>query len=130
MIGYCVRLEHRPVGSRPLKEVREVLDARSLLSPAMVRLSRWIAEHYLCEWGQVLEAVIPAGVRDQAGTRLTTLLSVPTKVAAQLTELKLPKKQMQILRCLSASAEPLTPAQLAQVAHCTAAPITALRRKG
>ena len=129
-IGYCVRLEHRPVGSRPLKDVREVLDPRSLLSPAMVRLSRWIAEHYLCEWGQVLEAVIPAGVRDRAGTRMMTLLSVPTKVAAQLTELKLPKKQMQILRCLAAHAEPLTPAQLAQLAHCTTAPITALRRKG
>ncbi|HEX4149654.1 MAG TPA: primosomal protein N', partial [Pirellulales bacterium] len=129
-LGWCVALEYRRAGHRRLKEVREVLDERRLLSPAMLRLSRWMAEYYLCEWGQVLEAIVPASVRDRAGTRLMTLLSVPTKVAARLAELKLPKKQLQILRCLAASPEPLTPTQLAQLAHCTTGPITTLRRKG
>ena len=44
----------------------------------MLRLTEWIADHYLCPLGQVLEAVVPSGVRGQAGTRMTTLLSVPT----------------------------------------------------
>jgi primosomal protein N' (replication factor Y) len=130
VVGYCVRLETRSVGSRRLKDVAGVVDAYRLLSPSMVRLTRWIAEHYLCEWGQVLDAVIPAGVRDQAGTRLTTLLTVPTKVAAKLTQLELPKKQLHVLKCLLASPEPLTPQQLANKAQCTAAPISSLRRKG
>ncbi len=74
--GYCVRVETRPAGPRPLKPLTEVVDRRSLLSPAMLRLTRWIAEYYLCPWGQVLETVLPAGVRGQAGTRMATLLTL------------------------------------------------------
>jgi primosomal protein N' (replication factor Y) len=132
--GYCVRLEHRPVGHRPLKAIREVLDERSLLSAAMIRLTRWMAEHYLCPLGQVLEAVVPAGVRGKAGTKLTTFLSLAPEVAGRIKELtqelKLPKKQAEILRYLAASPEPMTPGQLAQRVGCTQQPISALRRKG
>lgn len=130
VVGYCVGLATRSVGPRRLKDVCEVVDHRRLLSPAMIRLTRWMADYYLCEWGQVLDAVVPVGVRERAGTRLATFLSVPTKVAARLTELDLPPKQRHALMCLAASPEPLTPQQLAQRAGCTAAPITALRRKG
>ena len=35
----------------------------------MLRLTEWMADYYLCPWGQVLDAVVPAGVRWQAGTR-------------------------------------------------------------
>src|SRR4051812_1840534 len=52
VVGYCVRVETRPVGPRPLKELHSVVDRRTLLSPAMLRLTLWIAERYLCSWGQ------------------------------------------------------------------------------
>lgn len=130
VVGYCVRLEHRPVGHRPLKAIREIIDEQSLLSPAMIRLTRWMAEHYLCPLGQVLEAVVPAGVRGKAGTKLTTFLLLAPDAADRLKELKLPKKQSEILRYLAASPEPLTPAQLAHRIGCTQAPISGLRRKG
>ena len=59
-----LRAAGKPAGrARPLKPLDEVVDRRSLLSPAMLRLTRWIADHYLCDWGQVLETVLPAGVR-------------------------------------------------------------------
>lgn len=130
VVGYCVALEHRPIGGRRLKAVADVIDERSLLSPAMIRLTRWMAEHYLCPLGQVLEAVLPAGVRGKAGTKLTTFLSMAPEAAARVKELKLPKKQAEILRYLAASEEPLTPQQLAARLSCTQAPITTLRRKG
>ncbi|HQU46552.1 MAG TPA: primosomal protein N', partial [Pirellulales bacterium] len=130
VVGYCVRLEHRPIGRRRLKEVCEIIDEPSLLSPSMIRLTRWMAEHYLCPLGQVLEAVLPAGVRGKAGTKLTTLLSLAPDAPGRINELKLPKKQTEILRYLAASAEPITPAQLAHRVGCTQGPITVLRRKG
>ena len=65
MVGYCVRLEDRPAGRRRLKPLHSVLDQRSLLSPAMLRLTRWIADYYLCDWAAVLDAVVPAGVRSR-----------------------------------------------------------------
>jgi primosomal protein N' (replication factor Y) len=128
--GYCVRLENRPVGRRRLKPVHSVLDARSLLSPAMLRLTRWMADYYLCDWAAVLDAVVPAGVRGGAGTRLATLLSVDSEAAERLPELKLPPKQLEVLKILAAAKKPLGPGELARAAGCTQAPIATLRRKG
>lgn len=96
----------------------------------MLRLTEWMSDYYMCPLGQVLETVIPAGVRGAAGTRLTTLLSVPPEVMAGRDDLKLPKKQAAVLELLAGRAEPMTPAQLAAAAGCTVAPISALRRKG
>jgi primosomal protein N' (replication factor Y) len=128
--GYCVRLESRAAGPRRLKPVEAVLDRRSLLSPAMLRLTQWIAQRYLCEWGQVLETVVPAGVRVQAGTRLTTLLSLAADAGEKMASLKLSEKQRGVIEALSTAAEPLSAQELARLARCTSAPITALRRKG
>src|SRR4051812_14596134 len=61
VVGYCVKCETREQ-HRPLKDVAEVIDSRPLLSPAMIRLTEWMAGHYLCPWATVLEAVLPAGV--------------------------------------------------------------------
>jgi primosomal protein N' (replication factor Y) len=129
VVGYCVALGIKPAGGRRLKAVAEVLDPQPLLSPAMLRLTRWMADYYLCPWGQALDAVVPAGVRDQAGTRDVTLLSVTAEVAGRLATLELPPKQAEALRVLAASSRPLTVKQLAARAGCTVAPINLLRKK-
>jgi len=128
--GYCVEVATKPAGTRPLKPLRSVADHRRLLSGPMLRLTEWIADHYLCDWGQVLEAVVPAGVRAQAGTRKVTVLSLAPDVAGRVRELALPTKQAQVVKALAAAEGPLMPAELARAAKCTVAPIHALRRKG
>lgn len=130
VVGYCVRLETKPIGNRKLKSILAPVDSVPLLRPPMIRLTRWMSDYYLCDWGQVLESVVPAGVRDAAGTRLTTLLSLADEWRGKFDDLKLPKKQALVLQVLEASREPLTLQQVMQAAHCTAAPITTLRRKG
>lgn len=131
--AYCVRVSSgQPDESRRhrLKELQSVVDKTPLLTPSMLRLTEWMSEYYLCPWGQVLEAVVPAGVRHQAGTRERTFLSVPTSVAARLTQLKLPKKQAEALRTLAASPRPMTASEVADAAHCTTAPVKELQKKG
>ena len=54
-----------------------------------------MAEYYLCPWAQVLEAVVPAGVRFQAGTREVTLLTLAPEFAAGFSQLELPAKQAE-----------------------------------
>ena len=130
VVGYCVAVEEQPATTRRLKELAACLDARPLLSAPLLRLTEWMARHYLCPWGQVLESVIPAGVRQQAGTRRTTLLHVADDALARAATLKLSRKQAQALRYLADSPEPLEPERLAQAVGMTVAPITALRRKG
>ena len=67
-VGYCVRVHDTPP-LRAVKSITRVLDDEALLTDSLLRLTRWMADYYLCGWGQVLQAVLPAGVRDQAGTR-------------------------------------------------------------
>lgn len=129
VVAYCVKTEQRSGGGRKLKDVQSVIDADALMTPAMLRLTEWMADYYICPWGQVLEAVVPAGVRGRAGTREMTFLSVPTHVTAKLTQLKLPPKQAHALKLLAASPRPLTPKQLAEAAKCTMVPINGLRAK-
>ena len=129
--GYCVALETKSVDPRRLKQVSRVIDTTSLLSPAILRLTRWMADYYLCPWGQVLEAVVPAGVRKLAGTREVALLSVPSDVAEGLGQLKLrSSQQRKALETLAKSARQLTVAQLAAAAGCTAGPIRNLLKQG
>ncbi len=128
-LGYCIAVENRSGGARALKPIDSVADGQSLLSPAMLRLTQWMARYYVCPLGQVLDAVIPAGVRGQAGTREQVYLSVPTATAARLTQLRLSAKQAEALGILAGSSRAMTPQELAAAAGCTSGPIQELRRK-
>lgn len=128
--GYCVRLETQTNVIRRLKPLADVVDQRTLLSPTMLRLAQWMADYYLCSLGQALEAVLPAGVRSHAGTRLITLLSLADNAKDRLPEAKLAKKQFEIVRYLAASSQPIEPHELAKAVKCTLAPINTLRKKG
>jgi primosomal protein N' (replication factor Y) (superfamily II helicase) len=129
-VGYCVRLENKPAGGRALKPLQAVLDEHRLLSSPLLRLSRWMADYYLCPWVEVLETILPAGVRMHAGTRLTTLLTADPEAARRLAEEKFPAKQLAVMKILASARTPMTVAELARSAKCTAAPIQTLRRKG
>jgi len=128
--AYCVSLESKRVDPARLKQVSSVVDAQSLLAPAMLRLTRWMSKYYLCSLGQVLKAVVPAGVRQQAGTRKVSLLEVPPDVAQRIDQVKLPPKQLAALQQLARSQQPLTAASLAEQVGCTTAPVTQLLKKG
>src|SRR5437763_2441162 len=87
--GYCVSVgDLAPEGLDPrkLKDVAEVLDPVPLIDAKMLELTRWLAEYYVCSWGQALESAVPAGVRNQAGTRVGTFLVVPAEIRQGLQD--------------------------------------------
>src|SRR5262245_4434655 len=131
IVGYFTAVGNKTAGSRPLKPLGRVGDAGPLLSPAMLQLASWMADYYLCPLGQVLQAIVPAGVRGKAGTREMTFLSVPPQVREQLAAgtLKLGEKQLDALKILAAAPRPLTAPELAKAAKCTLGPIAELRKK-
>jgi len=132
-VGYCVRIDHElPEGIDlgKLKEVIETIDDPPLIDAAMLDLTRWMAGYYACSWGQALDAVVPAGVKNQAGTRLGTFLTVPDEIKRTFETLELPTKQAEALSVLCRSEEPLTVADLCRMAKCASGPITALRQRG
>ena len=61
MVGFVVDFVERPTVS-DLREVEDVLDPYPLLTPELLRLTRWVADYYLCSWGEVVRAALPPGV--------------------------------------------------------------------
>ncbi|MDR1485721.1 MAG: primosomal protein N' [Planctomycetaceae bacterium] len=154
--GYCIDLklynELPQLKDKTLKFVQSIIDNRRLLDNNMIRLTHWIADEYICPIGQVLEAVLPAGVRSNAGTRLTTVLYAAENTDNLINNLQqkslaknnpaqknqnhinsepiLTIKQLHILDTLRNSDQPLTSSELQFAAKCSSAPIDALKRLG
>ncbi len=104
--GYIIRVSEI-VPERTVKNIERVLDDAALLDEHLLKLTRWMADYYLCGWGQVLHAVVPAGVRDKAGTRNVTFVqAVPREELPDPLPTVTPK-QKQALDRLKAASEPL-----------------------
>ncbi|MFM7248937.1 MAG: primosomal protein N' [Planctomycetaceae bacterium] len=122
-LAYCVARRSGPLPAVPLKEVIEVEDPEPLLSPRMLELTRWMAERWMARWGEVLEAVLPAGVRLARGVRHEPLL-----VATAAPPPKRPGPAQA--RVLEAAAAPATAAELARRAGCGRAVVSRMLREG
>lgn len=134
-VGYCVRVDARlgeGVDPAKVKDLIEILDNPPLIDPNMLELTRWLAQYYACAWGQALDAVVPAGVKKQAGTRIGTFLVVPEETRNNLNAVlaELPPKQAEVLAVLARSDEPLSVSDLCRMARCAPGPIGTLRKHG
>lgn len=133
--GFCVGVERwddlsEGARARELKTLSAVLDDEPLLSSPMLELTRWMADYYLCAWGQVLEAVVPAGVKRKAGTRTVQFLAVSETVRRNGELPTLPQKQALVFRLLWESPEAVAVHDLCRAARCGPSPIQALKRRG
>lgn len=130
VVGYCVKIRQAESGQRKLKPIMEVLDSEPLLDEIMLRLTHWIAERYLCGWGQVLESVIPAGVKRKSGTRLVQSLTLSAAADTLIAKGKLPAKQQTVVDILRTATSPVAATRLCELADCGPGPINTLRKKG
>jgi primosomal protein N' (replication factor Y) len=128
-IGYCVGLR-TDAPARPVKAISGVPDDQALLTPDLLRLTRWLADYYLCGWGQVLQAILPAGVRQAAGVRRAVVVTAVPESELPAEPQKLAGKQIAALEVLRRAGGPIELRVLARRVPCGAAPIEALVHKG
>jgi primosomal protein N' (replication factor Y) len=129
-VGFCVGLSESPPQQHRAKALIEVLDEEALLTPHLLKLTRWMADYYMCGWGQVLNAVVPAGVKQQAGTKSISLIElVPEKLWPNPVP-PLTVKQKALLELLRTRQGPLELHQLQHEAKCGTGPIRGLVDKG
>ena len=136
-VGFCVGLTTEYPSGKTLKSLTSVLDREPLIDGRMLDLTYWIADRYLCGWGQVLESIVPAGVKSKAGTREVTFFSLSPDLSKRaenagqlLAELKLPAKQRAVIEALIGAAGPMRVDELTEAAGCGVVPIHSLRDKG
>ncbi|MCH2179403.1 MAG: primosomal protein N' [Mariniblastus sp.] len=118
------------VNPQRLKPLTSVLDEQPILDESLLELAKWISDYYVCPLGNVIETVVPTGIREGSGTREMLFLALADGLAEQLADLKLSPKQRAILETLAAGGSDWTPRELADTVGCTQGPITALRKKG
>ena len=122
-VAYCVEVRSGELPQAPLKSVIAVEDDAPLLSPRMLELTRWMADRWMARWGEVLEAVLPAGVRLRRTARVTPLL-----VATGASPARQPTPAQA--RVLAAAAAPVTAEALARAAGVSRAVVARLVRTG
>jgi primosomal protein N' (replication factor Y) len=127
--GFCVRVASE-APTRAVKAITGVLDDEALVDDHLMKLTRWMADYYLCGWGQVLHAVVPAGVRENAGTRQAIFLeSLPPENLPNPLPTVSPQ-QKTVLDRLKLEARPVEQGQLCRLTKCSPAVVGGLVRKG
>ncbi len=122
-LAYCVAVREGELPQTPLKPVGGVEDDKPLLSPRMLELTKWMADRWLARWGEVLEAVLPSGVRLRTRVRTTPLL-----VATGAAPARRPTPPQA--RVLAAATEPKTADDLARASNASRAVIARMVRLG
>lgn len=129
-IGFCVDVTTHPPTTKRLKSITAILDREPLVPAAMLDLTKWIAERYLCGWGQVLNSVIPAGVKSKAGERELTFFRLADDLESRLKSQKLPAKQQAVIQAMNSADRPLRIDELTESAECGPGPVRSLVSKG
>jgi primosomal protein N' (replication factor Y) len=128
-VGFCVGVtDVEP--EREIKAISQVIDEEALLTEPLLKLTRWMADYYLCGWGQVLNAVVPAGVKKQSGTRLVPVLELVAEALRPNPLPHLSPKQKKVLDFLQVHPTPIEMREVTRVTGFGAAPIKALVEKG
>ncbi|HMP58860.1 MAG TPA: primosomal protein N' [Gemmatales bacterium] len=128
--GYCVALSVQPRTDRSVKLLNSIIDDEPLLGPDLLDLTQWLADYYLCGWGQALDAAIPAGAKAQAGTRQKAFVTAVPLDLLRPVPTTLTRKQGLALAALREAGGPLEADALAEQVGCGLSVVWALVRQG
>ncbi len=106
--GFVVQLMDQS-DRQDVKDIDEVLDPVPLFSVEVLKLAKWIADYYLCGWGEVLKAALPAGIHKNS-VKIVRLTHNDPERLAELLQNKAPR-QAEIIRAL-AKQNPMPQARL------------------
>ncbi|MFQ3651562.1 MAG: primosomal protein N' [Gemmataceae bacterium] len=126
VVGYCVGISEQTPG-RSVKCISNVLDEQPLLTETLLRLTRWMADYYLCAWGQVIHAVVPAGARHSAGSIKRAYLELVPEAEIPA---KLSPRQRAVLEVLRDSGKPLDARAVQRQVNCGIGVIRTLLQRG
>ncbi|MEZ6141010.1 MAG: primosomal protein N' [Zavarzinella sp.] len=128
-VGYIVGIHNKPP-AMGTKAVQRVIDDEALLTDRLLRLTRWMADYYVCSWGTVLQAVLPAGVRDYSGTRTAAFVQAMPEAERPQPLPKLTTKQQATWELILDSPDGISIKDCCQNAKVGPAVIQSLLAKG
>lgn len=136
-VGIVVGVDpHPPVGVQAdrVRAVTQVLDVEPLLTPALLRLGRTIAEERYCSWGNALAAMLPASLRKNRARRTVTTVEWVADQALDAPSLadlgKKYPKQERALAYLEKAAGPVELQEFLGRTGLSRSPLDTLAKKG
>jgi primosomal protein N' (replication factor Y) len=63
LTGVIISIHQQPPQEYEAKYILEILDSYEIMYDQQIRLYQWIADYYLCSFGEVLNAALPAGLK-------------------------------------------------------------------
>jgi primosomal protein N' (replication factor Y) len=134
IIGVVVAIDDAPpsgVEVERIKDIDSCLDATPLVTPALLRLSRTVADNAYCSWGQALAAMLPAALRhDRTRRTIPTveLIYSPAAEEMQSLEAKFPK-QAKAVAYLQQAGGPMEVREFCNRTGLSKSPLTTLNKK-
>ena len=58
IVGYVVDLTEK-AQIENAKPIESIIDAHPMISEELLKLTRWMADYYICSWGEAIDATIP-----------------------------------------------------------------------
>ncbi|MDP1561520.1 MAG: primosomal protein N' [Pirellulaceae bacterium] len=113
-----------------MRPILSVVDAEVLLNRPLLQLASWISDHYVAPLGQVIETIIPAGVRSGAGTRPISYYWIPTPQRDIWESVRLSAQQRAVLEYLIRFDLPVPGHQIQKQAEVGSSPIASLVKRG
>lgn len=65
--GLIVDTSNKAPESKRIKPIREVIDEAPVINSELLDLTRWMAEYYLCSWGEAVKPALPPGQSRKTG---------------------------------------------------------------
>lgn len=123
-----------PEGVAParIKDLRALLDETPLLTPALLRLGRAMADACWCSWGQALAAMLPAALRSGRARRAIPVIEfcgAPTEQEVRELEESQPK-QARALAWLQRAGGPVEVREFLARTGLSKSPLESLARRG
>ncbi len=126
-VGFIVGLRTE-VQDREYRKILRILDTEPLIDDHLLRLTEWMAEYYLCSWGQVLSAVIPTCAATEVNPRGKWVYE-PTELLFS-DDQKLTSAQIKIREVLKQANKPLALKELLARAAVGSSPVDSLVKRG
>jgi len=132
MVGVILEKSTPPGEGFRVREITEVLDSQPALTPALIRLGRWMSGYYLAPPGEVFRAMLPP----QVEVRARRVYSIKTAGRSRLASLAGQTRrgdedavELSILQALADAEKPLPISQLGKLS-AAGTPLTRLVRAG
>lgn len=133
LVGYCVGFPGQTAVAK-LKEIQKVVDTEPIVDRVMLDLTRWIADYYLCAWGEALNAVLPPAVRRNRSLRAilmaTLAVPVPEALAESARLMAKHSRRARVLEYLAEAADPVPAREVTSRVGGTLSSVKALEKAG